>query len=167
MRPDAATAVPVSMRSQFLLLKPVLLENKSRAEQWLNCCAAEVCLARSLAVCRSILGTRCNFRRVSVRPVSVFSDFFRRSKHKDDPGATSCSGEGQHASFPVTVSDCKCGRIERESTTFVVLVGTSALPANAHKQDCEARGSSGKGRKPQAVLSCRHQSQSNLLHAYQ
>ena len=38
--------------------------------------------------------------------MSVFLvDFFWRSKHKIDPGAKSCSGEVQHASFPVTVSD--------------------------------------------------------------
>ena len=45
--------------------------------------------------------------------------------------------------------------------------GDFSLTGNAHKQHFEARGSSGKGRKSQAVLSCRHQSQSNLLHAYQ
>ena len=48
------------------------------------------------------------------------------------------------------------------STTFVVLEGTSALPGKL-----KARGSSGKGKKLQAVLSCRPQSQSNLLYAYQ
>ena len=31
----------------------------------------------------------------------------------------------------------------------------------------KARGSSGKGKKLQAVLSCRHQYQGNLLYAYQ
>ena len=45
----------------------------------------------------------------------------------------------------------------RNSTTFVVLEGTSALLVNTHKHNCEARGSSGNGRKLQAVLSAGQQ----------